>query len=73
MNNLQSNPHTLTTDVAEAKIAQANLLRRKAFLRREQAKNPKRASDVGRLINDAATMEQNAEILEQDARAMWRG
>ena len=53
-------------------IQRANELRRKAFLRREQAKNPKHPSEVGRLLNDAATMEQNAECLEQDAKRLWR-
>lgn len=71
MNKQQSNPPNCDRQYAQ-KIQAANLLRRKAFLRREQAKTPKHPSEVGRLINDAATMEQNAERLEQEARAIWR-
>ena len=57
----------------EAKAAKAKMLRRRAALCREKAQNPRHPSDVDRLINDAATMEQNADELERDVRAMLWG
>ena len=64
------NTFSISEHTPDAKIARAKMLRGRAALCREKAKNPRHPSDVGRLINDAATMEQNAGVLEDEVRRM---